>query len=65
VRQAAVGVAGASLDLQLQFEDLSDNDESRLAIWRFQLVVDRAQGDAAAVAGDRATLVAIEDRIAS
>lgn len=65
VRQAAIGVAGASLDFQLQFENLSDNDESRLAIWRSQLVVDRAQGDAAAVAGDRATLVAIEDRIAS
>ena len=63
VRQAAIGVAGASLDLQLPFEDLSDIDESRLEIWTLQLVVDRAQGDAAAVAGDRATLVAIEDRI--
>jgi hypothetical protein len=65
VRQAAIGVAGASLDLQHQFEDLSDNDESRLDIWRFQLVLDRAQGDTAAVAGDRATLEAIEDRIGS
>jgi hypothetical protein len=65
VRQAAIGVAGASLDLQSQFEDLSDIDESRLDIWRLQLVVDRAQGDTAAVAGDRATLKAIEDRIGS
>jgi hypothetical protein len=65
VRQAAIGVAGASLDLQSQFEDLSDIDESRLDIWRLQLVVDRAQGDTAAVAGDRATVKAIEDRIGS
>ena len=62
-------VANTELDartiLQHQFEDLSDNDESRLDIWRFQLVLDRAQGDTAAVAGDRATLGAIEDRIGS
>ena len=65
VRQAAIDVAGASLDLQLQFEDLWDIDESRLDIWRLQLVVDRAQSDTAAVAGDRTTLEAIEDRIGS
>jgi hypothetical protein len=65
VRQAAIGVAGASLDLQLQFEEPSDIDEARLEIWGLQLAVDTARGDTAAVAGDHATLVALKNRIRS
>ena len=64
VAQAALHVSELALDLQLQYRDPSEVDDDRLGVWRRQLRLDRASGDAAGVAGDRATVELIEDRIA-
>jgi hypothetical protein len=64
VRQAAIDVGQAGLDLQLQFRSASDVDEDRLDLWKRQLRLDRAVGDSAGVTGDLATIGAIRDRIA-
>ena len=63
VRQAALGVAHAELDLELQYRSSDDIDRDRLALWRRQLLIDRAAGDSGAVAGDIETLKTIHDRI--
>lgn len=63
VRQAAIDVARASLDLQLRYRNAQDVDEARLGTWQLQLTLDWAARDSAAVAGDRATIQAIRDRI--
>ena len=63
VRQAALGVAHAELDLELQYRSSDDVDRDRLALWRLQLHVDRAAGDSDAVAGDIEALKTIHDRI--
>ena len=63
VRQAAIQVGHAALDLQLQYRGSDDVDRDRLELWRDQLVVDRAAGDSDAVTGDLATLKTIHDRI--
>jgi hypothetical protein len=63
VRQAAIDVAQAGLDLQLRYRPTAEVDRDRLGLWRRQLAVDRAAGDPDAVAGDVATLKAIRDRI--
>ena len=63
VRQAALGVAQAELDLELQYRSSDDVDRDRLALWRRQLLIDRAAGDSDAVAGDIETLKTIHDRI--
>ncbi len=63
VRQAALGAAHAELDLELQYRSSDDVDRDRLAIWRHQLLIDRAAGDSDAVAGDIETLKTIHDRI--
>ena len=63
VRQAAIDVGHAALDLELQYRDPDDIDRDRLGLWRRQLVVDRATGDVDAVTGDIATLRTIRDRI--
>ncbi|MEX1263382.1 MAG: hypothetical protein WEE66_05515 [Actinomycetota bacterium] len=63
VRQAAIWVGHAALDLQLQYRGPDDVDRDRLELWRDQLVVDRAAGDSDAVTGDLATLKTIHDRI--
>lgn len=62
-RQAAINVAHAGLDLQLRHRPHADVDRDRLSLWEDQLLVDRAAHDAGAVAGDRATIRAIRDRI--
>ncbi|MDQ3148260.1 MAG: hypothetical protein M3R01_15260 [Actinomycetota bacterium] len=64
VAQAALDLSELALDLQLQYRDPSEVDEDRLGVWRRQLRLDRATGDAAGVAGDRATVELIKDRIA-
>jgi len=63
IRQAAIDLGQATLDLRLQHEPVVDIDEARIGLWRRQLRLDRRAGDAAAVAADRVTIAAISDRI--
>jgi hypothetical protein len=63
VRQAAVGVAGAALDLRLRHRPAAEVDLARLQLWARQLQVDTAARDGAAVAGDVATIATIWDRV--
>ena len=63
VRQTAIDVGHAALDLQLQFRAPGSVDRDRLGLWRDQLAVDRAAGDSDAVTGDLAVLETIHDRI--
>jgi hypothetical protein len=62
-RQAAIDVAHAALDLQLQYREPSDVDEARIALWLRQVKLDRDADDTANVAGDVATIELIEQRI--
>ncbi|MGH3115653.1 MAG: hypothetical protein ACRDQ2_00770 [Gaiellales bacterium] len=62
-RQAAIGVARLSLDLQLRHRPVAEIDRARFDLWAAQLLVDAAAGDAAAVNGDFFTLDYIRDRI--
>jgi len=64
VRQAAIDVARACLDLQLQYRPPAEIDLARFDLWVCQLLLDVAADDPAAVAGDAATLKWIWDRIA-
>lgn len=63
-RLAALDVANASLDLQLQHRAPAEIDADRLALWSLRAVVDARAGDRAFVRGDVATLTWIRDRIA-
>ncbi len=63
-RQAAVDVARACLDLQLQYRTPAEIDLARFDLWVCQLIIDVATDDPAAVAGDAATLKWIWGRIA-
>ena len=62
VRQAAIDVGHATLDLKLRYRPVEVVDEARLGLWKRQLLVDRAAKDAGAIAGDRVTIGAIRDR---
>lgn len=62
--QAAIDVAQASLDLQLQYLLPAEIDMARLELWARQLLLDLEVGAGSAVAGDLATLEWIRDRIA-
>ncbi|MGI9022057.1 MAG: hypothetical protein ACR2HV_02255 [Acidimicrobiales bacterium] len=62
-RQASIDVGQAGLDLLLRHEPQAGIDRARLGLWDDQLALDRAAGDAGAVAGDRATIRAIAERI--
>ena len=62
-RAAAVRVAQAALDLQLQYRPPTEIDRARVALWARQIVVDAARGDAGAVNGDITTMEWIRDRI--
>jgi hypothetical protein len=65
-RTAAIDVAMAALDLQLQHRPVPDVDLDRLALWARQLVIDSdsLEADAGQVAGDVTSLEWIWDRIA-
>lgn len=63
-RDAALDVAQATLDLQLQFRQPADIDLARLDLWARQVLVDAASGDVSAVSGDTATLEWMRDRVA-
>jgi hypothetical protein len=66
VREAAVKVAQASLDLQLQYRSPAEIDFARFGLWARQLVVDSSskEPDPGHIAGDVTTLELIWDRIA-
>ncbi len=63
-RDAALDVAQATLDLQLQFRRPAEIDLARFDLWARQVLVDAAIGDVPAISGDVATLEWIRDRIA-
>ena len=62
VRQAAVEVAQATLDLELRHRPSAEVDRGRFRLWARQLMVDAKTGDSAAVRGDLAVLEWIRDR---
>ncbi|CAN5228396.1 hypothetical protein BH18ACT4_BH18ACT4_05470 [soil metagenome] len=62
-QQAAVDVALAALDLELQYRAVGDIDRARLGVWQRQLTLDRVTHDAAGVASDKAIIDAIRDRL--
>jgi hypothetical protein len=64
-RNAAIDLAHAALDLQLQYRPVPDVDLDRFALWAQQLVVDSAsdEADAGQVAGDVTSLEWTWDRI--
>jgi hypothetical protein len=66
VREAAVKVAQASVDLQLQYRSPAEIDLARFDLWARQLVVDGSskEPDPGHIAGDVTTLELIWDRIA-
>jgi hypothetical protein len=62
VRQAALRVEQAALDLQLRWRAPAQVDADRLELWARQLLLDAVAKDRGAVAGDAATLRVIWDR---
>jgi hypothetical protein len=62
--QAAIDVARAVLDLQLQYRPPAEIDLGRLELWTRQILLDLEEGTRGAVAGDLATLEWVRDRIA-
>lgn len=64
VRQAALNVLQASLDLQLRYRTAAETDLDLLDLWARQLVLDSEAGDRDGVIGDAATLKWLRDRIA-
>jgi hypothetical protein len=60
--QSAIDVGQASLDLQLRYRPVAEIDQTRLSLWKRQLLLDRVAGRAAAVKGDLATMRAIATR---
>lgn len=63
LRQAAIDLELAALDVELRFDDGDDVDEDRLGAWLRQVKLDRAAGDDIAVASDRVILRAIRTRL--
>ncbi len=65
-REAAVRVAQASLDLQMQYRSPAEIDLARFGLWARQLVVDSSsdEPDPGHIAGDVTTLELVWDRIA-
>jgi hypothetical protein len=64
-RAAALQVAQAALDLQLQYRPPATIDRERLALWARQAVLDSTRRAAGAVNGDVTTMEWIRDRIAN
>jgi hypothetical protein len=63
-RHAALDVALATLDLQLQYRSLAWIERARGDLWARQVLVDAADRDAGGVTSDVATLEWIRDRFA-
>ena len=64
IRNAALDVTQAALDLQLRYRPAAEIDRARFDLWARQVRVDAAARKHAAVSGDVATLEWIRDRIA-
>jgi hypothetical protein len=64
ISQAALDVAGASLDLQLRYRPPVEVNLDRFELWTRQLEADAASGDQGSALGDVATMGWIRDRIA-
>jgi hypothetical protein len=62
VRQAAIDLAHATYDLQMQHRDPASIDRDRIEVWKRQLLVDAQAGDRAGVDSDRTIIEAIADR---
>jgi hypothetical protein len=62
-RQAALDVAQAALDLQLQYRPAAQVDLGRFDVWLRQVLVDAQSRDHEALLGDVATLEWIRDRV--
>ena len=62
--QAALDVAGASLDFQLRYRPPTEIDAARFGLWVQQVSIDVAADDSASVKGDVATLEWIQGRFA-
>jgi hypothetical protein len=62
--QAALDVAGASLDLQLRYRPPVEVNLDRFDLWTRRLETDAASGDQGSALGDVATVGWIRDRIA-
>jgi hypothetical protein len=63
-RNAALDVADATLDLQLQYRQPTDIDRGRFALWVRRALLDATAGHRPRLRGDVATLTWIRDRIA-
>jgi hypothetical protein len=63
LRQGAIDLELSTLDVELRFDDGDDVDEDRIGAWLRQVKLDRAAGDAIAVASDRVILGAIRTRL--
>lgn len=63
VRRAAVTVVHAAVDLTLQHRPPAPTDRDRLDIWQQKLKIDRRTGEPGEVAGDRAVLRVLRDRL--
>ena len=63
VRQAALELELATLDLEMRYDDLQDVDEDRIEVWRHQRQLHRSAGDTDAARSDRVIIAAIDDRV--
>jgi hypothetical protein len=61
--QAAIGVAHASLSLELRFRQPAEIDLARFDLWTRQLVLDAGIEDSAAVGGDVISMEWVWDRV--
>ena len=64
LRQAAIELELASLDVELQYEGVADVDGDRLEVWNLQRKLHRSIGDSVGAASDRVIIAAIRDRSA-
>jgi hypothetical protein len=61
---AAIDVAQAALDLELQYRPPTEIDRARFELWARQVLVDAQAGDLTGVSGDVAALEWVRDRFA-
>jgi len=65
VRQVALELELATLDIEMQYDEPADIDEDRIEVWSLQRDLHRATGDSAGLRSDRVIITAIEDRLPS